>query len=32
MLKSAVFGSSLGSFPEHPASSSADRTVLVPDP
>ena len=30
--KSAVFGSSFGSRPEHPASSSPDRTVLVPDP
>ena len=32
MLKSAVFGSSLGSSPEQPASSSPDRTVPVPDP
>ena len=32
MLKSAVSGSSFGSAPEHPASSSADRTVLVPEP
>ena len=32
MLKSAVFGSSFGSAREQPASSSADRTVAVPDP
>ena len=32
MLKSAVFGSSFGSLPEQPASSSPERTVLVPDP
>ena len=32
MLKSAVFGSSFGSRPEQPASSSADRTALVPEP
>jgi hypothetical protein len=32
MLNSAVFGSSFGSAPEHPASSSAARTGAVPDP
>jgi len=32
MLKSAVFGSSSGFRPEQPASSSADRTELVPEP
>ena len=32
MLKSAVLGSSLGSSPEHSASSSAERTAPVPDP
>ena len=32
MLKSDVFGSSLGFSPEQPASSSADRTELVPEP
>ena len=32
MLKSAVLGSSFGFALEHPASSSAERTVLVPEP
>ena len=32
MLKSAVFGSSFGSPPEQPASSSPDRTAPVPEP
>ena len=32
MLKRAVLGSSSGLSPEQPASSSADRTELVPDP
>ena len=32
MLNSAVFGSSSGFRPEQPASSSPDRTPLVPDP
>ena len=32
MLKSDVFGSSSGFIPEHPASSSAERTELVPEP
>ena len=32
MLKSAVFGSSFGSSPEQPSSSSPGRTELVPDP
>ena len=32
MLKSAVLASSFGLAAEHPASSSPDRTVLVPDP
>jgi hypothetical protein len=32
MLKSAVLGSSDGARPEQFASSSADRTELVPDP
>ena len=32
MLKSAVFGSSFGSSPEQPASSSAERTEPVPEP
>ena len=32
MLNSAVFGSSSGFAPEHPASSSPDRTQLVPEP
>ena len=32
MLKSAVFGSSSGLRPEHSASSSAERTELVPEP
>jgi len=32
MLKSAVFASSLGSRSEQPASSSAERTELVPEP
>ena len=32
MLNSAVFGSSFGSAPEHPDSSSPDRTAPVPDP
>ncbi len=32
MLKSAVFGSSFGSAPEQPDSSSAALTVPVPDP
>ena len=32
MLKSAVFGSSFGSLPEQPASSSPGRTGPVPEP
>jgi hypothetical protein len=32
MLKSAVFGSSSDSPPSIPASSSPERTVLVPEP
>ena len=32
MLKSEVLGSSFGSAPEQPASSSPERTVLVPEP
>ena len=32
MLKSAVSGSFSGSSPEHPASSSAERTDPVPEP
>ena len=32
MLKSAVFGSSSGFKPEQPASSSPERTLLVPEP
>ena len=32
MLKSAVLGSSFGSAFEQPASSSPERTVLVPEP
>ncbi|PYR73991.1 MAG: hypothetical protein DMF86_19285 [Acidobacteria bacterium] len=32
MLYSDVFGSSFGSFAEQPASSSVERTALVPDP